>query len=315
MIWKILLTVLLILIIATFIICRFFFRFAVVADNGKWDQPPAKEPDPETPKGRAYYERKRKKQEAEEIPYEDAWIVSKDGLKLHARYYPNEKAERIVILCHGYHGSVAADFAFILPMLKRDCEILAIDERAHGESEGKHITFGAKEKQDIHDWADYMAQKNTRGLPVYLFGVSMGAASVLMNADTDPAGVKGIIADCGYTNMHDIICDVQKAWYKLPAFPGVNMMAFNCRLSAGFSMKDADARSAVKRAKLPVLFIHGTSDHFVPVHHTEQNAAACVSRHRIVYVEDASHAASAQKDPVLYEREVRSFFSQTEADL
>ena len=74
MIWKILLILLGILIIATFIICRFFFRFAVVADNGKWDQPPAKEPDPETPKGRAYYERKRKKQEAEEIPYEDAWI-------------------------------------------------------------------------------------------------------------------------------------------------------------------------------------------------------------------------------------------------
>ena len=80
-------------------------------------------------------------------------------------------------------------------------------------------------------------------------------------------------------------------------------------------MKDADALSAVKRAKLPVLFIHGTGDHFVPVHHTEQNAAACVSRHRIVYVEGASHAASAQKDPVLYESELRSFFRETEAGL
>ncbi len=314
MIWEIFLILLIILIAAALIICRFFFRFAVIAKNEKWDKTARKEPDPETPGGRAYYERKRKKQEAEDIPYEDAWIVSSDGLKLHARRYPNQKAERIVILCHGYHGSVSSDFCFILPMLVRDCEILAIDERSHGESEGKYITFGAKEKQDIHDWADYMAQKNVRNLPVYLFGVSMGAASVLMNADMDPAGVKGIIADCGYTNMHDIICDVQRAWYKLPPFPGVNMMALNCRLSAGFSMKDADAITAVKHAKLPVLFIHGTGDHFVPVHHTEKNSAACASTHRTVYVEGAPHAASAQKDPFLYEKEVRSFFRETETD-
>ncbi|MBQ7993936.1 MAG: alpha/beta hydrolase [Solobacterium sp.] len=292
-----------------------FFDFACNGRNRRWSAKPKKSPDPETAEGKAYYERQKRKQETEEIPYEDAWLISRDHLQLHARYYPNENAERIVILCHGFHGSVSGDFAYILPMLKRDCEILAIDERAHGRSEGKYITYGAKEKLDIHDWADFIVEKNDRNLPVYLFGVSMGAASVLMNADQEPAGVKGIIADCGYTTMHDIILDVQKAWYKTPEFPALSIMAFNCHTFAHFEMKEADALSAMKNAKLPVLFFHGSEDHFVKPSHTEKNAAACASKHRTVFVEGAGHAVSSAKDPQLYESEVRRFFAETESEM
>lgn len=287
----------------------FTFRMAVIEDHPMWKKE-RPEPDPDTPKGQHYYEKKRAVENAEALPYEDAWITSRDGLKLHARFYPNESAKRIVIFCHGYHGTSAGDFAFIFPMLKEDCTILAIDERSMGESEGKYITFGAMEKQDISDWAEWMDARNEKHLPVYLYGVSMGAASVLMNADREPAGVKGIIADCGYTTMDRIISDVQKAWYKASLKPVRMSLDLWCRVIARFRMKDADALSAMKHAKLPVLFIHGTADHFVAPYHTELNAAACISPHKTFFVEGASHGASAQTDPQLYEKTVREFFAE-----
>ena len=287
----------------------FTFRMSIIEDNPMWKKQ-RPEPDPDTPKGKRYYEKKQAEKNAEELPYEDAWITSRDGLKLHARFYPNDAAKRIVIFCHGYHGTSYGDFAFIFPILKDDCTILAIDERSMGESEGKYITFGAKEKEDIFDWAAWMDAHNEKRLPVYLFGVSMGAASVLMNADKEPAGVKGIIADCGYTTMDKIISDVQKAWYKASVKPVRMSLDLWCRMIAHFRMKDADALSAMKQAKLPVLFFHGTDDHFVAPYHTEMNAAACISAHHEVYVEGASHGASAQIDPELYERSLREFFEQ-----
>jgi pimeloyl-ACP methyl ester carboxylesterase len=292
-----------------------FFDFACSGRNPRWKKKRKNHPDPSTPEGKAYYERQQRKKDTDAIPYEETWLISRDHLKLYARYYPNAQAERIVILCHGFHGSVSSDFAYILPMLLKDCEILAIDERAHGESEGKYITYGAKEKLDIYDWAEYVDEINDRKLPVYLFGVSMGAASVLMNADRQIPGVCGMIADCGYTSMHDIILDVQKAWYKTPEFPALNILEFNCRKIGHFEMKEADALSAVKNAKVPVLFIHGSEDHFVKPEHTERNAAACASKHRTVFVEGAGHAVSSGKDPQLYEKEVRQFFRETESEL
>lgn len=289
------------------------FRTSVVEDSRMWKQQNKKEPDPDTPKGQRYYAKKKAMEEMDSVPYEDAWITSKDGLKLHARYYPNGDAARIMILCHGYHGTPLSDFAFIFPMLKKDCAILAIDERSMGESEGKYITFGAREKEDICDWAEWMDAHNEKRLPVYLMGVSMGASAVLMNAGRVHANIRGIIADCGYTTMDRIISDVQKAWYKVSLKPVRMSLDYWCRTIAHFEMKEADALSVLKNAKLPVLFIHGKKDWFVAPYHTERNAQACASAHSVLYVENASHGQSAQTEPELYEKTMREFFAQYDA--
>ncbi len=288
------------------------FRLSVVENNPMWKKP-RRQPDPQSEKGRLFQAKKQAKEKMAAIPYEDAWITSADGLKLHARFYPNDDAKRIMILCHGYHGSPESDFCFSFPMLKKDCAILAIDERSMGESEGKYITFGAKEKDDIARWTDWMSGRNEKNLPVYLYGVSMGASNVLMNADRELGGVKGIIADCGYTTMDRIMADVQKTWYKVSVKPVRLAADFWCRLLAGFSMKEAETFSALKHAKYPVLFFHGTKDRFVKPYHTQLNADACVCEHETVYVEGASHAASAQIDPVRYERTLREFFEKYDA--
>ena len=131
---------------------------------------------------------------------QDCYIKSIDGLKLHALYLPAEDAKRIVILSHGYRGSRFGTLSFMAKYLhEHQCDVLFIEHRCCGDSEGKYITFGAKEQWDVQQWAVYVSERNKEKLPIYLYGQSMGAAAVLMaSGHTLPAEVKGLIADCGF---------------------------------------------------------------------------------------------------------------------
>ena len=303
----ILLAVLILIIAALFWAGWYFFRFAVVADNGKWS-------DSESPRGpyaKYFEERKVQREQADALECEHVWITSRDGLKLHARWVACESAKRIVVCCHGFHGSGSGDFCAIIPMIRDDSSLLIIDERCHGQSEGKYITFGAKEKLDIQDWVKFTAGRNEKNLPVYLFGVSMGSASVLMNTDLEqPSCVKGVIGDCGYTSMFDITAAVAKKWFHTPSFPVISILGFWCFVKGGFRMKDADAYEALQHAKLPVLLIHGDRDSFVGPENSVRNNEACISEHEVLFVEGAPHGCSANEAPDLYKETVYRFFGK-----
>ena len=146
---------------------------------------------------------------------QDCYIKSIDGLKLHALYLPAEAAKRIVILSHGYRGSRFGTLSFMAKYLhEHQCDVLFIEHRCCGDSEGKYITFGAKEQWDVQQWAVYMAERNKEKLPIYLYGQSMGAASVLMaSGHTLPPEVKGLIADCGFQSMERQMRDMSANWF------------------------------------------------------------------------------------------------------
>ena len=247
------------------------------------------------------------------VPYIETWITSGDGLRLKGKYYPCENAQRAVLCAHGYNGSAEGDFGTIAGMLKEDSVLLLIDERACGESEGKYITFGAKEKEDIVRWASKLVSMTEGKLPVYLFGISMGAASVLMTADQPlPSQVKGIIADCGYTSMKKILSEVIRDWYRLPSFPFIEIVSLFCRIRGHFRMRDADAEKAIQSVSVPVLFLHGLADNFVRPHHTEENAAACACEHEIILFENAPHGSSCVADPQRYKEALYRFFQRAD---
>ena len=247
------------------------------------------------------------------VPYTEVEIISKDGLKLKGKYYPNPNAERAVLCAHGYRGSAEGDFGTIWQMLKDSCALLLIDERACGESEGQYITFGALEKDDIVRWANKLAGLTDGRLPVYLFGISLGSSTVLLTQDQGLcAEVKGIIADCGYSSMKKILGEVAWDWFRLPPFPLIDAVGLFCRLQGHFRMKDADVTAALRKAVVPVLFIHGTGDHFVRPHHTEINEQACACEHTTVLFEDAPHGSSCVSDPEKYRKTLEDFFRKTE---
>lgn len=246
-----------------------------------------------------------------EQPMRDCYIRSRDGLRLHAGYLPAENAERIVLLSHGYKGSGFGDFAYTAQFLHENrCDLLFIDQRCCGESEGKYITFGAKEQQDVQDWTWYLAKRNKNRLPVYLYGESMGAASVLMaSGSTLPREVKGLIADCGFRSMKGQIQDMAANWFHLK-WTGLLLFRLElfCRTFAGFRMKEADTAEAMKKNRHPVLFFHGMKDTYVLPENTVHNYSLCCAPKELVLVPEARHLCSAYEAPELYRKKLLEFF-------
>lgn len=244
---------------------------------------------------------------------QDCYIRSRDGLRLHAGYLPAPNAERMVLLSHGYKGSGFGDFAYTARFLhEHHCSLLFIDQRCCGESEGDYITFGAKEQQDVQDWAWYLAKRNKEKLPIYLYGESMGAASVLMaSGHALPHGVKGLIADCGFSSMKGQIRDMAANWFHLK---WVGLLLFRmdlfCRILAGFRMGEADTTEAMKKNKRPVLFFHGMKDTYVLPENTLHNYALCCAPKVLVLVPEARHLCSAYEAPELYRRKLLEFFQK-----
>ena len=192
---------------------------------------------------------------------QDCYIRSIDGLMLHAYYLPAKDAKRFILLSHGYKGSGFGDFAYTAKFLhEHGCNLLFIDQRCCGASKGDYITFGAMEQYDVLKWAYYIAKRNKTKLPIYLYGESMGAASVLMASGHKlPREIKGIISDCGFRSMKGQMQDMAANWFHIK---WIGLMLFRldlfCSVLAGFRMKDADTHNAMKTNKRPVLFFIST---------------------------------------------------------
>lgn len=244
---------------------------------------------------------------------QDCYIRSNDNLLLHGLYLPTENAKRIVILCHGYKGNSFSDFAYMARFLHENgCHLLFIDERCCGESEGKYVSFGAKEQWDIQGWAFYMAKHNKDKLPIYLYGESMGAASILMASGRHlPKQVRGLIADCGFQSMKVQLEDMAINWFHLK---WIKLLLFRVnlfsRVIAKFWMKDADTTIALRRNRRPVLFFHGGNDTFVAPKNSLHNYSICRAPKELVVIPGARHMCSPYQNPKLYRRKVMEFFEK-----
>ena len=220
-------------------------------------------------------------------------IQSYDGLKLHAVWVPAENPKGTILLAHGYRSSKIVDFSLAFNMYhSMGMNILLPDQRAHGKSEGKFITFGVRESRDMQDWIFYH-NKTFGAFPLVLSGLSMGASTMLYLADADlPKNVKGIIADCGFTSPREIIKSVFKRVIHLPAEPTLWVTDLLARLFAGFGLSEKDTRKILKNSKLPVFLVHGVDDGFVPCEMTEQAYAVCKEPKELLLVEGADHGIS-----------------------
>ena len=240
---------------------------------------------------------------------EEVSIRSRDGLRLRGYYLEAPEAKGCVLLFHGFRSKGVMDFAMVLPELyENGYSMLVVDQRAHGRSEGKYIGYGILERYDCQQWAFYMDAKTGGRVPLVLEGVSMGAATVMMAAELPmPKSVRGIVADCGYNSAWAEVRHCIHKWYHLPAFPVLHLTDLLCRTVAGYSLRDATAAESLANSSLPILFIHGTGDDFVPASMTEENYAAAAGEKRQVLVEGAVHAASYLKDRERCKKELLDF--------
>lgn len=199
------------------------------------------------------------------LPYEKVTIKSHDGLTLSAKLYVTNPKAPFDILVHGYKSFGIKDFSGGINLsLENGHNVLLIDHRAHGESDGHVISFGIVERFDILSWINYLNNRFGTNIPISLIGISMGAATVLMASELDlPENVKLVIADCPFSSCVDIITHVTIE-RKYPICLVKRFLPLSALIFGKFNIHASSAVQAVKNAKLPILLIHGDQDDFVP---------------------------------------------------
>ncbi len=243
-------------------------------------------------------------------PYEAMRITADDGALLAARYYHHADGAPVAIIFHGYKGFARRDGMGGYTLCKKlGYNVLLPDQRSHGASGGHTITMGVQERYDCRAWAYWAYKHFGPQVPLFLMGVSMGASTVLLASALDlPATVRGIIADCPYTSPREITRKVlPEAMPHLPVAPVYAIGRVGTRLFGHFDPEAVDCRRAVAHTDIPILFIHGDADAFVPCEMSRQLYAACASKKKLVLIHGAGHAVAYYVDTPAYAQAVTEF--------
>lgn len=240
--------------------------------------------------------------------YQRVTRTSKDGLKLCGSMIKQD-SRKWVILVHGYMGRLEDMIPQAHAFYERGYNILLVDLRGHGKSEGKVIGFGYLDHFDLLDWCAFL--KEEQASSILLYGVSMGASSVMMCADEVDPLVSGIIEDCGYASLQKQLVHMLK--HQLPKVPPKFLL---CCLSlvlypkAKYHYRDANCLPHVANARVPMLFLHGERDSFIEPSMMEELYETCGSDKMKLLIPKARHASSAKINPQIYWETIDHFLKE-----
>ncbi len=242
--------------------------------------------------------------------YETWQMTSEDGLKLVGYYIPAKAATtKTAVLAHGYSGKwvdVGSFARFYYEGLGYN--VFMPDNRGHGQSEGNYIGFGWPDRKDYLQWIQKVIGRIGTDAQIVLHGISMGGATVMMvSGENVPEQVKAVIEDCGYTSVYDELSYQLKRMYKLPDFPLMPLTSILTRIMAGYSFYEASALKQIRKNKLPMLFIHGDEDTFVPIEMVWKLYEVCKTEKEIYIVTGAGHGMAYQTNETEYEKKAAHF--------
>lgn len=241
-------------------------------------------------------------------------LTAADGTRLVGHWFENPCAKRIVVAMHGWRSGWDQDFGMIAPFLHdAGCSVLYAEQRGQNGSGGTHMTFGVLERYDCLDWVNWVSTHTVPGLPVYLAGISMGATTVLLAGGLElPDRVKGIVADCGFTSPHSIWKHVAERNLHLNYDLHHSWAERLFRRRLHMSAEEVSTLSSMENCQVPVLFIHGSDDSFVPVEMTYENYKACAAPKELLIVPGAGHGLSYLVEPERYQQAVLAFWQACE---
>ena len=221
--------------------------------------------------------------------FEEVFTTSFDGLKLHGYQVLNKDTNKWAITVHGYMTDAFSLSTKALHYYEIGYNVLAIDLRGHGKSKG-----------------------NYSDAEILIHGVSMGAATVMIASSLEelPSNVKVIIEDCGYTSALEQFKFQLKKLFNLPSFPILNIANIAVKIKAGYFLNEASPIDSVKKAKVPIMFIHGDKDTFVPFYMLDELYNACNTEKSKLVVKEASHAHAEDENPDLYWSQIDKFVNK-----
>ena len=232
---------------------------------------------------------------------EDIYIMNDDGTVVHSHFLKAaESSHRYVIVMHGYKSAGSEMGYSAKHFYELGYNVIAPDGRSRGKTDGKFIGMGWLERKDIAAAARFISARDNAA-EIVLYGVSMGAAAVLMaTAEKLPDNVKCVIEDSSFTSVWDEFSIQIKSIFRLPVFPLLHIASAVSKLEAGYSFREASAIRAVKKCALPILFIHGKDDTFIPFSMLDElyNAASCEKEK--LEIDGANHVQGDWVAPELY---------------
>ena len=238
---------------------------------------------------------------------EDVFINSFDNLKLHGYILKTENSDKWAITVHGYTNKAESMSAMAYKYHSLGYNILMPDLRGHGKSEGSYVGMGWHDRLDILKWIDLIIKEN-KDAKILLHGISMGAGTVMMVSGEElPENVKVIIEDCGYTSAKEQLAYNLKTMFKLPSFPILNFCSLITKIKDNYFISEASAIKQLQKAKVPILFIHGDKDKFVPFYMLDKLYNACSSKKDKLIIKDVGHAKSESLKSDLYWNKVEDF--------
>lgn len=232
-------------------------------------------------------------------------ISSYDDLFLHA-YYIEQNNPIYAIMVHGYRGDSSSIISPVKHFYEQGYNLLIPDLRGHGQSEGDYIGMGWDDRYDIMGWIDYLVSQNPQA-QIILYGVSMGGATVMDVAGENlPSQVKGVIEDCGYTSVWDVFQYhiPMKKWQSEVA---LHMASLVTQIRAGYALEDVQPIQQVQKSRIPILFIHGQDDDFVPVDMIDELYLKANCPKEKLIIKGAGHAQSCSTDATTYYQTIFQF--------
>lgn len=236
---------------------------------------------------------KKGRDEIYALPHERVYLENREHLHLAASFFPaKESSNRAVILVHGFHTLPHNNFTpAFFSYYRRGFHILMIDQRAHGASRGRFITYGERESGDVCLWANYLADRLGSDTKIVLHGVSMGAATVMLAAPKAPQEVCALVADCGFTTPYWQFTYLMHKSIRILAPLTVSCVLLYYRIFTGCNLFHTDTKRALAQWTKPTLILHGLCDDFVPAAMSKKNFAACAARQKeLVLIPNAAHA-------------------------
>ncbi|MDK0618559.1 alpha/beta hydrolase [Clostridium perfringens] len=247
---------------------------------------------------------------------EDITLKSFDGLNLTSTLIMNENpTKKFIVLVHGVSICYVGSLKYFDIFYKNGFNVLIVNQRRHGKSEGKYSTYGFYEKYDVNMWIEYLKSRFGNDIILGLHGESMGAGTVMETIPLNNS-IKFVIEDCGYSNFYELIGFQITHQYKNRLVrkilrPSLIFANFFMKTKAKFSMKKIVPIDIASSTSLPMMFIHGKEDYFVPWYMSVDLYKAKTKGYKELYlVEGAKHAEALEVNKILYEKKIMTFIEK-----
>ena len=239
---------------------------------------------------------------------EEVYIDSPYGYRLHGLYFPKSNSKKAIILVHGITWSLFGSVKYMDMFIEQGFNILIYDHRNHGLSGGKNSTFGYYEKYDLKACTDWLYKKLGDDAIIGLHGESMGAGTALQNIAIDPR-IKFCIADCGYSDVPELLKLRLKLDFKVNTPFLLYTSSALTKLRTGWCFKDSSPIKDLPKVDVPVLFVHGEDDVYVPTYMSKQMYEVKRGMKDIYIAPNAGHAEAYLNNKEEYKNKVHDFLN------